>query len=347
MPEVVFNFPHRISELRRLLAAEKADVLIVSNIENARYLTGFSGSNALLLVTPTETVFLTDGRYKIQAARETPGFERVILPQGSDLAQSAAEEINKRGLKRVGFESNTLTVAAFTKLKEAAQAGVELVPFGGLVESVRYIKDAAEVSAIRRAITLADLCWNHIVQITKPGVTERELAWAIEVFLRENGATSLSFESIVASGPHSALPHARPTDRVLSKDGTAEFVIFDYGCILDGYCSDITRTLVVGTPTDEHRRIYDSVYRAQQRPPDPAVWAPRYTTTPPVTPPRHRETVERLTSGPSERRRSCRYFLGRVGRNPKCPRSHWINVALESLPHLAWRSCGQERATAE
>lgn len=260
-----FRFPRRVAGLRALLDREQVAGIFVSDLENVRYLTGFTGSNGLVLVTPEAAIFWTDGRYGVQSAREVPGFERIVLPPGSKLAQAAGERIRGIGPRQIAFEEAHLSVKALRELEAALPAGVRLTGKSDLVESLRQRKDAEEIAAIRRATALADAGFEHIRQAARPGVTERELAWELEVFLRQNGATRLSFETIVASGPNSALPHARPTDRRLGESGEPEFVIFDFGAEVDGYCSDITRTLVVGgAPTERQREVYAAVLAAQQ-----------------------------------------------------------------------------------
>lgn len=276
-----FRYPARMIRLREKLAhsipqksAEDApplpdlppcDTLLVSDLENTRYLTGFSGSNALLIVRQNEAVFLTDGRYKLQAGREVPGWEIVIVPQGSVLAEVAGEHLKRLGSRRVGFEAAQLTVNGYEALRKAAPEGVELVARTGLVESVRAIKDADEIAALRAAIAIADECFEFIRQTVRAGMTEKQLAWEMETFMRSTkGAARLSFESIVGSGPQSALIHGRPTDRVIGSSGQPEFLLCDFGCELAGYCSDITRTFVVGgQPSPKQRDLYDAVLRAQ------------------------------------------------------------------------------------
>ncbi len=215
MPQSSLRFPERVEGLRAALAKEGADTALVTNLENVRYLTGFSGSNGVVLVTPNAAVFLTDGRYTVQSSREAPGWERVILPQGSDMAQAAGEHVARLGARLVAFEEAHLSVKAFEALKKALpeDGSVALAGKSDLVESLRQIKDGEEITAIRRAIALADACFDHVRTIIKKGMTERELAWQMEVFLRSHGAQRLSFETIVASGPNAALPHARRSER--------------------------------------------------------------------------------------------------------------------------------------
>lgn len=270
-----FKYPHRISALRERLSevAENnpaISALIVSNLENTRYLTGFTGSNGLVILTQDEALFLTDGRYEIQAAKEVPGFELLIMPQGTDLAKAAAEQIRKRNLTDAGYEETNLTVKAFNALRAAVDGEngdgkqIKLVGKSNYVESVRAIKDTDELGRLRRAIALADQCFDYLLTVAKPGISERELAWKLEVFMRENGAERLSFDSIVGSGPNSALIHGRPSDRIIGSSGEPEFLLLDFGAELNGYCSDMTRTVVIGgEPNEKQRAMYDAVLRAQ------------------------------------------------------------------------------------
>jgi Xaa-Pro aminopeptidase len=241
-----FRFPQRIAGLRAQMATgEKAvDALVVSNVENARYLTGFTGSNALVIVTQDEALFLTDGRYLLQSATEVTGFERIILPQGTRLEIAAAEQLERIGAAKAGFEAGNLNYSAYMGLREKTPESVELIPRDDAVTAVRIIKDADEIAKIQRAVVLADECFDHIRKTARVGMTEKEL---------------------VGSGPNSALIHGRAGDRVLGSSGGPELLLCDYGCELDGYNSDITRTFVVGgEPTDEQRHLYHAVQRAQQ-----------------------------------------------------------------------------------
>ncbi len=271
-----FTYPHRIAALRARLAESKegdpaVTALIVSDLENCRYLSGFTGSNALVILSGAQALFFTDGRYALQVATEVPGFERLIMPQGTDLAKAAAEEIRKQAFPDAGFEEAHLTVKAFNALRTAldGESGdgkhIRLVGKNGMVEWVRAIKDADEIARIRRAVALADRCFDYVRTAAKPGLTEIELAWKMEVFMRENGARHLAFDSIVGSGTNSALIHGRPSDRVIGSSGKPEFLLLDFGAEMDGYCSDITRTLVIGgEPTARHVALYEAVLRAQR-----------------------------------------------------------------------------------
>lgn len=245
------------------VALPAIDGLVVSYVENARYLSGFTGSNALVIVTERDAIFLTDGRYDQQSANEVGGFERVVLPPGSIMADAAADVLKKLGVGRAGFEASHLSFSAYEAMVKAVGDRVTLTPRADLVEKVRLVKDADEIAAIRRAVALTDKCHAFMRGMIRTGMTEKQVAWEMEMFLRGNGAPRLGFDSIVGSGPNSALIHGRPSDRVIGSSGAPELLLCDFGCEIDGYCSDITRTFVIGGPaTAPQRQLYDVVSEA-------------------------------------------------------------------------------------
>lgn len=269
-----FAFPQRVAGLRARFELEadkfrRIDAFVVSHIENVRYLTGFSGSSGLVVVTKTEARFFTDGRYAQQAEREVPGFERVILPPSSVLLIAAGEWLREHPhVSCIGFEADHIPYSAFLTLDKTLdpddRAQQALFPRSGDVEALRAIKDESEIAKIRAACKLADACFEHLCGFIKTGMTEARVAWELESFFRLNGAQKLSFDPIVGSGPNAALIHGRASERVIGSSGGPEFVLMDFGCVLDGYCSDITRTVVVGgEPTEKMRHVYDSVLAAQ------------------------------------------------------------------------------------
>jgi Xaa-Pro aminopeptidase len=249
-----------MGRIKRLQEGLDVDALYVSNLPNVRYLCGFTGSNGALLVGPHAAWFLTDGRYRTQAAGEVVGAEVEVygLPDqlGAALRRIAAE----LGVARVGFEADHVAVAAAERLKEHFP-GAELVPRSGLVESLRRVKEPEELDRIRAAAQLADEGLAYILGQLRPGITERELAILLESHMRLEGAEAVSFPAIVAAAERSALPHAHPSDRIIEQ---GRFLLFDLGCIVDGYCSDLTRTVVIGHADDRHREIYELVALAQQ-----------------------------------------------------------------------------------
>jgi Xaa-Pro aminopeptidase len=240
------------------MAAAGGDAMLVASSVNRRYLSGFSGTHALLLITMEHALLLTDFRYKEQAPQQAAGFEIVI--HGPDAKSTAAERLHSWGVKRLLFEDLHVTYAEHASWARAI-APVELVPASDLIESLRMYKDAGELAIMREAAALADRTFAHILPYLKPGVSELEIAAEMEMFMRREGATGPSFDTIVASGERSAMPHGVASSRKL---GSGEFVTLDFGTYFQGYCSDLTRTVVVGKPSDKHLEIYAIVKEAQQ-----------------------------------------------------------------------------------
>ncbi len=238
------------------LAEREIDSLLVTNLTNVRWVAGFTGTNGLALVGRDVRMFATDFRYVEQAQAQVPDtFERVRGKQ--DLLGDAVERM--RG--RVGYDDAHMTVRQLRRLEGLVPDEVELVPAGGLVEDLRSVKDAAEVEAMRAATLLADDVFKEIASRGLVGRTEHEVAVDAEIAMRRRGASGPSFPPIVAGGAHGALPHAEPRDVPIEPD---TLVVVDMGCILDGYCSDCTRTFATGDGlTDEMRSVYDLVLRAQ------------------------------------------------------------------------------------
>ena len=245
--------------MRRRLAAADLDAMLVTDLVNVRYLSGFTGSNAALLVfaerdTP---VLATDGRYVTQAAAQAPDADVVIeRAVGPALAARAAD-----GVRRLGFESHVVTVDGFTSL-ERAGAGVEFVRAAGMVERLREVKDVGEIAILRLACEAADAALHELVERggLRPGRTEKEVRRDLESLMLDHGADGVSFETIVATGSNSAIPHHRPTDAVLA---TGDFVKIDFGALVAGYHSDMTRTFVLGSAADWQRELYELVATAQ------------------------------------------------------------------------------------
>jgi len=253
--------PRRRAALRASLQEAELDALLVTDLLNVRYLTGFTGSNAALLVAADGddgSVFCTDGRYDTQSQQQVPDLRRVIDRQ-SDLTLAAAAA--EAGHKRLGFESHRVTVDGHAALAGTAPQ-VELVRAPGMAEALRLVKDDAEVEALRMACAAADRALADLIEHggLRPGRTEREVARELETRMLDYGASGPSFETIVATGASSAVPHHRPTDAVLH---AGDFVKLDFGALVDGYHSDMTRTFVLGEPADWQREIYQLVVAAQ------------------------------------------------------------------------------------
>lgn len=252
----------RRDRLRRRLADLGLDAMLVTDLVNVRYLSGFTGSNAAMLILTEDTtpVLATDGRYRTQAAQQAPDAEVVIERAcGSHLAGRAA----RAGALRLGFESHVVTVDAYAALKKAAGDTVEWVRAAGTVEALREVKDAGEIAMLRLACEAADSALMDLLERggLRPGRTEREVRNELEALMLDHGADGPSFETIVAAGANSAIPHHRPTDAVLA---AGDFVKIDFGALVAGYHSDMTRTFVLGPAADWQRDIYGLVATAQQ-----------------------------------------------------------------------------------
>jgi Xaa-Pro aminopeptidase len=244
----------RAERVADLLAARELDALLVTNLINVRYLTGFTGTNGLALIAGDDRLFVTDFRYVEQAASQVQDFERV---RGKlDLLADVVGRMSGR----VGFDDSSMTVRQWRRLSELVPEGVELVGAGGLVEEVRAVKEPGEVEKMRVAASLIDDVYGAVVERGLVGRTEQDVALFIEMQVRERGGSGLSFPSIVAAGPHGALPHAVPRD-VPIEAGT--LVVIDTGAVVDGYCSDATRTFATGPISDTARSVYDLVLEAQ------------------------------------------------------------------------------------
>jgi Xaa-Pro aminopeptidase len=246
----------RADRLAERLAERELDALVVTNLVNVRYLTGYTGSNGAAIVGAGQRVFFTDFRYMSQVAEQVHDFERVKGER--DLLGDVAQRLSGR----VGFEDGVMTVRAFERLKGLVGDRAELVPGGNLVEGLRAVKDANEVAAIREAAKLADAALERVLENGLAGRAERDVALELETEMRRLGAEEPSFGSIVASGPHGALPHAEPRDRPIER---GVLVTIDWGARLDGYCSDCTRTFATGELSGEAAQVYELVRDAQQR----------------------------------------------------------------------------------
>ena len=255
-------YASRIAGVRAALTSNDIDCLLVSSRENIRYLTGFAGSSSWVLASQAETVLATDARY-IERAQSDLGEETVLLA-AQGLTACAVSHVAGRPIHILGFEGQHLSFSAVRNLEQALSvAGVpcELRAAEGIVEDLRMIKDADEIAAITRAAAVADGAIAHARAVMQIGMTERELAWRIERWLRENGSGPLPFEIIVASGPNSAMPHAVPGERTFRP---GEPVVIDLGATHDGYCSDLTRTLFLGHIAPPFDTVYRTVLDAQK-----------------------------------------------------------------------------------
>ncbi|MCA0754530.1 Xaa-Pro peptidase family protein [Paenibacillus sp. N4] len=247
----------RVTRLRGLLAERGFEAILIGSGYNRRYISGFTGSSGMVLVTDSDCYLLTDFRYRTQAPEQAPGFK--IVEHGANPMQDVKELLAQHKISKLAFEQDHVVYSQFASWTETL-AGIALEPASGLVEQLRMIKEEAELQVMQEAAELADKTFRHILNIIRPGVREKDIALEMEVYMRSHGATSSSFDTIVASGERSALPHGVASDRVIREN---EFVKLDFGAYYNGYCSDLTRTVVVGKPEDKHREIYDIVLEAQ------------------------------------------------------------------------------------
>jgi Xaa-Pro aminopeptidase len=253
---------NRLEQVREAMVAAGADALTITHLPNVLYLSGFSGSNAVLLILGDLVHLFTDGRYTIQAHEEAPQ-TRVHIVR-TPLAQACGEFLRSRSPRkrwRVAFEAASLNVAEWERLKKAAGPRIEWKATTDLVEGVREVKTAEELDVMRCSAKLASEVIAEASEFVRPGVAELEVAAEIDYRLRRKGASGPSFETIVASGPRSALPHARPTEKRLQKN---ELVVLDLGAILRHYCSDLTRTFFLGRAPARIRQWYKAVEQAQE-----------------------------------------------------------------------------------
>ena len=252
----------RLGRMVERLAEKELDGILISAPENRQYLSGFTGSAGYLFIAKGQAVLVTDSRYTEQATNQAPDYEVVQVRGGWDWL---VDLLKKSGVRRLGFESQEMTVATYNNLLDALKQNgdvgkVSLVAASGLAEEQRVFKDDVELVSLQRAIDASDAAMEAVCPTIKEDMTEREVAWRMEMAMRDFGADGISFDTIVASGPNGAMAHHRPSDRQIQQ---GEPIVIDMGARVGGYCSDITRTVLVGEPDDTFRKIYDIVLGAQ------------------------------------------------------------------------------------
>ncbi|OKL38086.1 M24 family metallopeptidase [Domibacillus mangrovi] len=245
-----------LEKLRVQLAENGIDGLFIMSPYNRRYVTGFTGTAGAVIVTQHAAVFLTDFRYMEQAARQAEGF--TIVQHSKPILQEAMEQAEKLGLSTLGFETEYVSHQEYEQLKKQFKG--TLKPVAGLVENLRLIKTESEIKILKKACDIADGAFKHILDFLKPGIREIDVSNELEFYMRKCGATSSSFDIIVASGVRSALPHGVASDKIIK---SGDFVTLDFGAFYKGYASDITRTVAVGEPSAQLKEIYEIVLEAQ------------------------------------------------------------------------------------
>ena len=255
----------RLRSTRRLLQDHQLDCLLVSDANNRRYLSGFTGSSGYLLVTAAEAILATDFRYVEQAEFQAPDFAVHRIGGRFDWLAGLLKDL---GAKRVGFESDDVSVATLEAIKGALREGEgksptpELLATSDLVLGLRQYKDPEELQLLEQASHIADRSFEAVASSVEPGMTEAMVAWELERTMRELGAESVSFDIIVGAGENGARPHHRAGERPIRR---GDPVVIDMGCVYKGYCSDLTRTIFIGEPDDRFRRVYNTVLLAQLR----------------------------------------------------------------------------------
>lgn len=245
----------RLTRMRQRLGEAGLDAFLVTHPDDRRYLSGFTGSAGVLLISQTDAFLLTDFRYVEQSKAQAPLFD---VRQYKDMPDTLADIVRLAGVSRIGFDSQHVTYAQYEELKSKVSA--EFVPTKDLVSNLRWIKDANEIACIRKAAEIADAALAEIMPKIKIGVTESELALELEFAMKRLGAEALSFDTILAAGPNGALPHAKPTDRRLE---SGDFLVIDFGAVWKGYHSDMTRTFAIGEISEKQREIYGITLKAQ------------------------------------------------------------------------------------
>jgi len=257
----VITTGNEIGQRRRDIAARlpqlKADALLVSAPANVRYLSDYTGSNGLVLLLPSETHFFTDPRYEISARQNIAGHVHIVK---GPLIAGVIQVIKRKRLKKIGFESGWTQFDAYQRLKEGLPLGVALVPVGRVIEERRMVKSPAEIDTIRRSVNLNSEAFARVLKRIRPGVRELDVAAEIEFQMKMLGAEKPSFDTIIAAGPHSALPHSHPTAHQI---GANELLLVDMGASLEGYASDMTRVIHLGPPPKKIRDMYRAVLEAQ------------------------------------------------------------------------------------
>jgi Xaa-Pro aminopeptidase len=256
-------YGERRARLRRTLfeAPRAPDAALITHIANVSYLTGFTGSYAWLVLTPSHAHVITSGIYATQIGIEVPDLPVSVHMPAEEAGAVLADLLHQWGVHRLGIESSNSIAFLKSLRKHLRRVKIKPVLLKGAVEKMRLIKDAFELERIRAAVAIADATFAHVQRVLQPGVAEWDIAMEIDFYMRRQGAYP-AFETLVVSGERSALPHGRPTERKLAR---GDFVTLDFGARYQGYCSDITRTVVIGTASTEHRRLYAAVLEALER----------------------------------------------------------------------------------
>ena len=245
-----------IDKIRSLLKEKKLDGILLYKPENRRYASGFTGSTGYVLITEADAKFITDFRYIKQATVQCTGFEIVEIGN----TKTITDVLNESALFKLGVEEDFMTYGQSIEFTDKL-TDTDIVPLEGAILKLRSVKTTDEIKNIEKAADIADEAFEHILEFIKPGLAESDIALELEFFMRKKGAEKLSFDSIVASGERSSLPHGVASDKIVE---VGDIITLDFGCVYNGYCSDMTRTVVLGKADDRQKKIYDIVHRAQE-----------------------------------------------------------------------------------
>jgi Xaa-Pro aminopeptidase len=255
------DYKNRIPRVCSRFKEHEIEAILVSQPENLFYLSGCEGLEGYLLITEKQKLLITDFRYIELAKKRSFDFDLVQIK--GKMADWLPELIKDNNIRNLGFEGSHLTVSAFGQISDIikkSEPEIRLLPVNGLIESLRAVKDADEIKRISKAVNITDLTFKYVEEILRPGLTEKDLSWKIERFMRENGSQPIPFELIVAAGPNSALPHAKSSDYEIK---AGEPIVIDIGSKFESYGSDLTRTFIIGKPDEKFKNIYQTVQLAQ------------------------------------------------------------------------------------
>ena len=248
-----------LSQLRQAMQQNQYEAILVTHPENRAYLSNFNGTSGWLLITAEHSFLITDFRYYEQAALQAPDFE--LIRQNESLENTVKELLQQQNITQIGFEQDNLTYAQATSMIRQNPQSV-FIPLTGYIENLRMVKTTDELAKMQAATDISERTFLHLLGFLHAGLSEREVALEMERFMREQGADGLAFEIIAASGPRASLPHGQPTDRILQN---GDFFTLDFGAKYQGYCSDMTRTVVIGTANQEQKKIYQIVLDAHMQ----------------------------------------------------------------------------------
>ena len=238
----------RLNKIRESMKKREIEALLVTSPYNLRYVSNFTGTTGLSLITLEKAYFVTDFRYTEQAATQAVGFE--IVKNNGPIFDEVARLVEKDSIETLGFEQDYVSYSTFEQLEQIISS--ELIPVSALIEELREVKDFTEIEIIKKACSISDAAFSYILGVIKPGMSEIEVANLLDFHMRELGATGVSFETIVASGIRSAMPHGVASKKLIE---TGDFVTIDFGCYYEGYVSDMTRTIAIGEPDAKLKEI--------------------------------------------------------------------------------------------